>query len=198
MLSPGHVAAGYLVAYSFLKITKPIVDDLHLHYLLWWGIFWSFAPDLDLFFVFAKTRSLTPDDRQINHRHFYTHTPILWLLTGLAIYFFSPGVYLKNFGLLLWLGSWSHFALDSFQHGIRWLWPLNSKLYAIRDRGLTLGSDQRAGFFKHWWRFLHHYTTRARLTFYMEIAVILAASFLSYQVWQTVYAWWPMGGWRLN
>jgi len=173
MLPPGHVAAGYLVAEALLKFTKPALSSAELHQLVWWGVFFSFAPDLDNFLAFARVKSFYyyQKDNSI-HRQFLSHVPLLWLIPGSLVYLFAPTLYLKYFGLMLWLGSWSHFLVDSIEYGVMWLWPFNREVWALKDRGVKKQIDGNS-FFAYWVTFLKHYFTR--LTFYAEILVIISA-----------------------
>src|ERR1700729_1980799 len=108
MLPPGHIAAGYLTAKVLLHNSHQPFSLNQQKQLLWWGMFFGFAPDLDYFYVLYRQRAFTvKDGGQVNHRKFLTHAPILWLIAGLAVYFLSVDVYYKIFGLLLWLASWS-------------------------------------------------------------------------------------------
>jgi membrane-bound metal-dependent hydrolase YbcI (DUF457 family) len=173
MLPPGHIAAGYLTGYALLKFAKPALDSQQQTQLLWWSAFFGFAPDIDVFFVFFSTHSLlVAGDKDVNHRKYFSHAPVLWLLAGLLIYFFAPSTYLKYIGLLLWLASWSHFLLDSIEHGVMWLWPFSKKVFAIKNQGeRTLIPEKN--FFKHSLQFLKFYTTR--VSFYLEVLIIAAA-----------------------
>ena len=172
MLPPGHIAGGLLAAEALLKILKPDLPQSQLNQLLWWGMFFSFAPDLDSFISFAKERSLAVRNADKNdHRNFFSHAPILWLLAGLAVYAASGSVYLKTVGLLLWVCSWSHFLLDSIDHGVMWLWPLSKKRYALnRPDALT---NTEPTFFGYWAYFLKAYASWP--TFYAELAVVTAS-----------------------
>ena len=173
MLPPGHIAAGYLTAEVLLHTIHPALSQNQQTQLLWWGMFFGFAPDLDYFYVFFRQRAFTvKDSNKANHRKFLTHAPVLWLIAGLVIYFLSADVYYKTLGLLLWLASWSHFILDSIEDGVMWLWPLSSKQYAFRfPEDLVIKEDS---FFRYWWKFLVSYS-KQRLTFYLEIFIILTA-----------------------
>ncbi|MBI5530332.1 MAG: metal-dependent hydrolase [Candidatus Doudnabacteria bacterium] len=173
MLPPGHVAAGYLTAQALLKIVKPELPQAEINQLLWWGFFWGFAPDLDNFAAFLKVKSFyyNKKDNSI-HRQFYTHIPVLWLLAGLAVYFLAANAYWQMFGLLIWLGSWSHFLLDSIEYGVMWLWPFNKELWAFKNRGVKKQIDGES-FFRYWTSFLKLYVTR--LTFYIEIIILVCA-----------------------
>ena len=173
MLPPGHIAAGFLTAEVLLKFAHPQLSPIQQNQLLFWGMLFGFAPDLDYFYVFFREHAFTvKDSGKNNHRRFITHAPVLWLIAGSAIYFLSADVYYKILGLLLWLASWSHFVLDSIEDGVMWLWPISSKQYAFRHpANITIEENN---FFKHWWKFLVLYSQQ-RLTFYLEILIILIA-----------------------
>lgn len=172
MLPPGHVAAGFLVAEALLKITQPGLSSAQASHLLWWGMFWGFAPDLDVFRIFFREKSFTIRNPQKNdHRNFWSHAPVLWLGVGLGVYFFASSVYIQFIGLLLWLASWSHFLLDSLEYGIMWLWPFSKNRYALKT--IEIKENNQPGFFGYWRRFLKIYLTR--ISFYLEILVIISA-----------------------
>jgi membrane-bound metal-dependent hydrolase YbcI (DUF457 family) len=177
MLPPGHIAAGFLTAKALLHFSHGYLSASQQTHLLWWGMFFSFAPDLDNFVAFAKIHSwwYKPGMDNTIHRRFYSHLPILWLIAGLLIYFFSQSPYFKMFGLLLWLCSWSHFVLDSIEYGIMWLWPLNKEKWALKDRGVEKNISGK-GFFSYWINYLKFYATR--WTFYTEIIILMLALFL--------------------
>jgi membrane-bound metal-dependent hydrolase YbcI (DUF457 family) len=138
-------------------------------------MFFSFAPDLDSFIVFAKKKSFTfSNSAKDNHRRFVSHAPALWMIAGLAIYFLSGSEYFKILGLLLWLCSWSHFILDSIEDGIMWLWPFDKEKWALKNRGTEWKIDDKS-FFGYWLNYLRFYLTR--WTFYAEIAVLISVLF---------------------
>ncbi len=179
MLPPGHVAGGYLTAYALLKITKPDFDITQFHQLLYAGAFFGFAPDLDFFIAFIKVRGFTfSGHEEINHRNFLTHTPILWFAIGLLVYYFAQTTFTASVGLLIWLGAWSHFLLDSLQYGIMWLWPFSSYHYSFKDREIQMPHVQKKGFFIYWVSFLRFYKNKLSLTYYSEIVIILIALYV--------------------
>ncbi len=179
MLPAGHVAGGYLSAYALLKITKLDLDIAQFHQLLYIGAFFGFTPDLDVFVAFAKVRGFTfSDHEKTNHRNFFTHAPILWLAIGLLVYSASQTVFVSYTGLLIWLGAWSHFLLDSLQSGIMWLWPFSSYHYTFKDREIQIPPVQKKGFFLYWLSFLRFYKNKLSLTYYSEIIIILIALYV--------------------
>lgn len=174
MLPPGHVAAGYLTAQAFITIVKPDLNQTQLNQLLMWGALFGFIPDLDVLYSFIREKALTVRHSENNHRKYYSHTPVLWLLAGVVVYFVAPGSYGKMLGLLLWLASWSHFLLDSIQYGIMWLWPFSNRIYALKDREVEVkGSFTAPGFWGYWLTFMKFYTRQ--ISFYIEIFIILIA-----------------------
>ncbi len=174
MLPPGHVAAGFLSAQALLQIIKPDLSVTQDHSLLWWGAFWSFAPDLDTFWAFIKVKALYYNQKDNSiHRQFLTHIPLLWLIPALLIHFLAQSQYWRMFGLVMLAGSWSHFLLDSLEYGVMWLWPFNRHVWAFKNSGIKhqLSGDT---FWAYWKNFLKYYLKR--LTFYCEAAAILTAA----------------------
>ena len=175
MLPPGHIAAGFLTSAVVLKILNPQLPPQQVQHLIYWGMFFSFAPDLDSFVSFLNEKAWYIKNPKNNHRKYISHAPILWLASGLLIYFLSTDVYWKVFGLMLWVCSWSHFLLDSIDYGIMWLWPFNKKVFAIKNQGMDF-SIKSSNFFGYWRIFVKLYITR--LTFYFEILIIITAAAL--------------------
>ncbi len=190
MLPPGHIAGGYLAAYALLKLTHVNLPPEQINLLLGLGAVFGFAPDLDMFRAFAKVKSFTIQEGRVSHRKFFTHAPLIWAAVGIGLIFLafiaqSPSLnysfannfsaeqlpFIKYIGLIIWLGSWSHFALDSIEHGVPWLWPLVSRLFALKDAGQT-ESISEPRFWAFWWKFFRFYTTH--ISFYLEIVVIAA------------------------
>jgi membrane-bound metal-dependent hydrolase YbcI (DUF457 family) len=137
------------------------------------GVFFGFAPDLDFFYGFAKAKTWTATEQEFNHRRYLSHAPILWLLLGGFIYFIGPHPFWKEVGILLWIGSWTHFVLDSIESGVMWLWPFQTVQYAflpIRKKYLT--SEKR--FIPFWSGFVKWYA-QDLLSSKLEAALIVAA-----------------------
>ena len=172
MLPPGHIAAGFLTAKAFLHFAHPELTSQQQNNLLWWGMFFGFAPDLDYFLAFAREKAFKISDFEKNsHRRFLTHAPVLWLIAGLLIYFSAQSAFYKMFGLLVWLGSWSHFLLDSLEYGVMWLWPLSGKYYGLRK--VPHVKINEPNFFKFWWKFILLYFKSVSI--YLEILIIIVA-----------------------
>lgn len=175
MLPVGHIAAGYLVGEALLKFVHPPLPAEQARQLLAWAMFCGFMPDLDMFYFFIKHKTflVAADDASRDpHRKFISHEPVWWLLAGLLVYFSARSFYWKYAGLLLWLGSWSHFILDSIEYGIPWLAPFSKKLYALKNPEYKSVVKERH-FIKHTAAFLKTYGRR--LTFYLEILIIVSA-----------------------
>jgi membrane-bound metal-dependent hydrolase YbcI (DUF457 family) len=175
MLPPGHIAAGYLTSYLFLEIVYPPLNSLAIKELLLLGAFFGVLPDLDFFYSFFQNQSLRVGEGKNNHRYFYTHAPIFWLTVGLLIYFLSDSLFFRCLGLLLWLCSWSHFLFDSFDYGIRWLWPWSNKFYAIQNKQVEF-QVSGGNFFHYWVNFIWLYAKNSRITFVLELLMIIGAT----------------------
>lgn len=176
MLPPGHIAGGYLVVYSLIKIFQPPFSQVEMNQLFWYGMFFAFVPDMDMFFTFFRQRSCIIE-KKYNHRKLYSHTPIVWFLLGCGVMLFSQNLFTTYIGLVVWLASWSHFLFDSLQYGIMWLFPFSRRLFSVKDTGVELEIQEKK-FFSYWIAFVQNYTTRFRLTFWCEIGVISLAVIL--------------------
>jgi membrane-bound metal-dependent hydrolase YbcI (DUF457 family) len=174
MLPPGHVAAGFMTSLAVLSIGKPNISPEQQLILLGLGTFFAFAPDLDMFMAFVEAKAFNFGKKNVIHRNYLTHVPMLWFLAGLTVYLGSESTFGQYLGLLIWFGSWSHFILDSIQpYGIRWLWPISKRFFAIRDAGVAR-QIKADGFIAYWWKMLQDYPKSAPLTFYLELTAIFA------------------------
>ena len=173
MLPPGHIAGGYLVTYSLINIFQPQLSLMEIHQLFWYGMFFGFAPDLDMFFSFFRQRSCILQ-KEYNHRKLYSHTPIVWLIAGGVVILFSQSLFTTYIGLLIWLAGWSHCAFDSLNYGIMWLFPFSKRLFSVTDTGVEIEISERR-FFPYWMAFVENYVIRFRFTFVCEVGVVIAA-----------------------
>jgi hypothetical protein len=181
MLSPGYLAAGYLTAKIALKIIKPELNSSELDDLFLWGAIFGAAPDLDLSYNTLhpgkKTVNLADCRDKDSHRNHFTHAPLVWLTAGLFVLFISfwlNNLFLIYLALLLWACSWVHFALDSLEDGIRWFRPFNKNFFRIRNIEI-LPKAESGGLLEEFGHFLKYYTKKFKLTFYLEIVLVLAA-----------------------
>jgi membrane-bound metal-dependent hydrolase YbcI (DUF457 family) len=173
MLPPGHIVAGFLVAEGLLAIIEPSLTIQQTNALLVTGALFGFIPDLDFFYAFLKARGFTIPGTKINHRAYLTHRPLFWLALAFIIFIFAQSEFWKLFAILVWLGTWSHFVLDSLKVGVMWLWPFNSKFYAILSPGQK-EDNQAKGFFNYWFTHLtFFYPKKFTSTFVLEIIILL-------------------------
>lgn len=173
MLPPGHIVAGYLLAEGLLATLQPNLTIEQTNILLFTGAFFGFVPDLDMFYAFIKARGFTIPGTKINHRAYLTHRPLFWLGISTVIFIFAPTEFWKIFAILILFGTWSHFILDSLKVGVMWLWPLNSKFYALVTPGQK-EDNQAKGFFNFWWTHLtYFYPKKFTATFTLEIIILI-------------------------
>ncbi len=171
MLPPGHIAAGYLLAKSFIAVTKPALTSGQISWLVALGGFFGFVPDLDMFYIFWKEHGFHSTGVRFNHRQFITHTPFFWLVLGVFTAFIGGTTLWHYAAAVIVLGAWSHLLLDSMVTGVRWLWPFNEKFYALKNPGV-MEVNMATGFWNHWWNLVKWYYRKARLTFWVEIIII--------------------------
>lgn len=177
MLPPGHVAAGFMTAAAAVKIFHPHLSPEQINQLYWWGMFWGFAPDLDVFYAFFKIKAFKINPE---HREYATHRPLVWLVAGLLLYFLSSSSFWRLNSVLMVAGSFSHFILDSIEYGIPWLWPFSSKLYALIRPGQKPAKIEADNFFSYWWSFVKTYITCP--TFYCELIIIFVSALVYFNL----------------
>lgn len=169
-----------MTAEALLKITQPALTPTEYQQLVLWGMFFSFAPDLDTFLAFLKVKAFwyRPGTDSSVHRKFYSHVPLFWMIAGLLVFFLAGSAYWQNVGLLLWLCSWSHFILDSIEFGVMWFWPISKNLWALKGRGVKMQISS-GSFWGYWVSFLKIY--RHRITFYLEVLIIILALIIHFK-----------------
>lgn len=177
MLPPGHIVGGYVVAEAVLAVTHFSLSAQQTNELLLLGMFFAFAPDLDFFYAFFRLHGWTLQKNTVDHRKFVTHMPIVWLVAGLAIFFAAQTPFMKVLGLLVWLGAWSHFLLDTIEYGIMWLWPFSSKVYALKNKERKFVTVEKS-FVRYWTHFVWWYMHQ--MSFWLEVGVIVVAVFVWY------------------
>lgn len=174
MLPPGHIAGGYLTTLLVLAVVHPAISAHQYQLLLWFGTFIAFAPDLDFFFLFWRSRTLTPHEQGSGHRTFYTHRPFAWLIAALILALATRSASMHLVALLIWTGSWTHFLLDSFQWpGIMWLWPFSNRLYSTHQSHSSWNPRPSASFWEYWIQFVGWYAIQFPFSFWFEIVLIL-------------------------
>lgn len=182
MLPPGHIAGGFLVAKALLVLTHPALLAIEQQHLLWWGMFFGFAPDLDTFAVFIKLKRFVASD-DVSHRKFWSHAPVVWLMGGLIVFIFGltrSSLFLEYLGIIVWLCSWSHFAFDTIQHGVMWLWPWGREPLAFFDQGIKDNIPLQA-FLSYWVKSVKFYMTRLAISFCLELVIIFVALFVYFR-----------------
>lgn len=175
MLPPGHSAIGYLVGFSVAKICFPELPLEQQYLLLGVGIVAGNLPDLDFFYSFAKNKSFTNPNGKINHRQFITHTPIFWIIVSLLLWVSLPTELGKAITTVIFFGTISHLVLDSLQYGIKWLWPISKKLYAVRDTNIDKAATTEKTFWKSWTEFVFKYFKHFHFSLSFEALIVITA-----------------------
>jgi len=174
MLLPGHLAGGYLATLALVKLTNSGLDQSQINHLLILGAIAGAIPDWDHIVSFIQTKAIQlPKDERHSHRNLFTHTPLFWLFISVVVYLLTQNLAFGSyFALTVLVGSWSHFFLDTFVHGIQWLWPFSRKKYAFLDQGVRPDYEEPR-FWAYWWKFLKWYTRF--LCFYLEVLITIVA-----------------------
>lgn len=170
MLMFGHLAAGYLVTYFFLKFFNIALNAGEINTLLIIGTIFGAIVDLDFISFFAKNKSLKLKEKE-SHRDQFSHAPLVWLIIGLLIYVL-PGTYFASMmGLVIWISVWSHFVFDSIEHGIMWFWPVSKRRYFLFENKKFQMNDKDS-FLKYYGKFYFKFYPRTK-TFWVELVVII-------------------------
>jgi hypothetical protein len=162
MVLPGHLSAGYLITRGVLAQTGALFSPTQIVILYVIGILAGDLPDTDLIWfnwVHFWRKKWNPDyqkDTLNSHRDYASHAPLLWLaITGLIMVcgYFTSSPFTEYTGLLIFLGTWSHFGLDSIEHGIMWLWPFSHKRFAMH-KTIEGKSDFNHGVVSYYWTWI--------------------------------------------
>ncbi len=179
MFLAGHFAAGYLVTYLLLNYFH--IDPFYRNTFLLLGAIAGVLPDLDVLAHFRKARSLKLGSNGESHRDFITHAPIVWLLIGSLIIFFGDTFSTELSGIILILGTWTHFIIDTLEYGIRWGWPFSKKNIAVfknaPKHNLT-GKESNREYYKKMSKEIYFKTK----SFYIEIVLIAMALILFFKL----------------
>ena len=176
MVLPGHLAGGYLAARAVLFLAHASFSPGQTAALLVIGTLAGEAPDIDLLFFYFNQRSKA-SKKVAEHRDYFTHAPSVWLILSLAIVasgFIFGSSFVRSIGWIILAGSFSHFILDSLEHGIRWLWPFSKRSFALLKSEPKGATTARAGTFKYYWQLMTGPYLES-WTVWLEIIVTLAA-----------------------
>ncbi|MEI8337646.1 MAG: metal-dependent hydrolase [bacterium] len=174
MLPSGHFAAGYLVSLALIKIANANLNTNQVNLITVIGTLAAVAPDLDLVYYFIRKKKGKLKENE-SHRFYVTHAPILWLILGLGIYFVAQNDFYKMAGLAIWIGSWSHFVLDSIEFGVPWIWPISKKVFALKS-DIPETPDYGTKIIRSQWNFIIK-TYPKMITSFVEILIIAFALF---------------------
>lgn len=151
----GHLPAGYVLSKLSYYRFYNFVDSYRTY--LFWGIFGSVAPDLDMFYFHFI------DHRHTNHHKYVSHYPIVWV-TLIAISLFMSkftrvrhGIYVAIFSL----SGFVHIILDSIVGDVWWFAPYVDHPFSI--------ATVTARYHPWWINFIIHWS------FFLEIMIFIWA-----------------------
>lgn len=183
MVLPGHLAGGYLATTLLLASAGfPMKLDADWTTLMIVGTLAGEAPDIDLLFFNLHQRFSKNPSRYDNHREFITHTPIFWIALCsimLIMGIFINSIFVQLLAQVILVGSLSHFLLDSLEDGIRWLYPLSSRLFYLR-KVAEHKVDGVKGTLRYYYKLLNR-TFYKRITFYAEIIILIIAIWVAFR-----------------
>lgn len=139
------------------------------------------APDVDLLFFYFNQKYGHASKKKESHRSYTTHAPAFWLLVSLFIVgagSLADSGFTVMLGWLILAGTWSHFLLDSIEYGIRWLWPFSNRRLCLRQV-VEVEIDAPKGTLRFYRKELTAVYFK-NVTFYLEIAIVLAALWVAF------------------
>ena len=188
MVFPGHIGGGYIVARGVLHFLHPDISSFQINELLVLGALAGDFPDIDVAIFYIqrfvgpkKNRAHSHAQEKEGHRDYVTHTPLFWLCVAggvMLIGLIAGSTFIEMGGLMILGGAWTHLLLDSIEYGVKWLWPLSQKRFAIREKGIDLSPiDAPKGSIRAIIQFLLRCYWKS-LTIWAELAVTLIALYM--------------------
>ncbi len=180
MVLPGHLAGGYLAAQLVLAIGHPAFSGPEVAALSLIGILAGELPDIDLVWLNLQHRRHASGVRKhtptTNHREYITHVPFFWLIVSFLVVTLgavADSMFTQYVGWIILAGTWSHFLLDSIEHGVPWLSPFSHKRFCLKDKPEVPLNNKPGTLASHWEFITKHYTKN--ITFFAEILIVVVA-----------------------
>jgi hypothetical protein len=156
----GHLPAGYVLTKLGYWRFGRLIDSYRK--FMFWGVFGSVAPDLDMFYFHLV------DNGRIHHHKYFSHYPVLWLaLVVIAAVLCLSKLTREKLGvhgLIFAVAGFCHLILDTIVGDIWWLAPFVDQPFAFATV---------PALYKPWWlNFFLHWS------FLLEVAVIAWAVWL--------------------
>ncbi len=182
MVFPGHIAGGYLATKAILALAHVALTPGQTTALIAIGTIAGDAPDMDILFYFLHHRySPSTEKKRESHRTYITHAPLFWLVISAAIAgagWIADSAFTELLGAVILGGTWSHFFFDSFEYGIRWLWPFSDKRFTMREVDEPQISAPQ-GSIAHYLELMGKVWNK-RITFLIEPIVVIAALWVAF------------------
>jgi hypothetical protein len=123
----GHLSAGYITSKLLFKEFEH--QSVYSKAFIFWGIFGSIAPDIDMLYYFIAKHSL------LNHHQYYTHFPIFWLTLLLISLVWLKLHHHRNqlpaSAFIFTFNGFIHTILDTITGEIWWLAPFGNKPFSL-------------------------------------------------------------------
>ena len=156
----GHLPAGYVLSKLGYSHFRRHVGNYRT--FMFWGLFGSMVPDLDMFYFHLV------DHRHTHHHKYFSHYPIVWLALILvaALLCLSRGRREKfgAYALVFAFAGFCHLILDTIVGDIWWLAPFIDRPFAL--------ASVPAVYHPWWLNFILHWS------FMLEVAIVIWAGWL--------------------
>lgn len=156
----GHLPAGYVMARLGYQRFGRLIDNYRK--FMFWGLFGSIAPDLDMFYFHLV------DGGRVHHHKYFSHYPVLWLALIVIAAALCRGIAVQKkvgiYGLIFAVAGFCHLILDTVVGDIWWFAPFVDQPFAFATV---------PALYRPWWlSFIFHWS------FLLEIAVFAWAAWL--------------------
>jgi membrane-bound metal-dependent hydrolase YbcI (DUF457 family) len=146
MTGMSHTGGGILVAAAVQRI---VFQEEITPSTIVAGALMGVLPDLDILLalIFGKW---TPGKSLLNHHRYITHTPLIYLIASLILYWLADWKIALLFGSI----TLSHLVMDSWgtDDGIMWLWPLRHEQYSLYQKDLHAGGEFGLSFYRSYFK----------------------------------------------
>lgn len=177
MVLPGHLAGGYLSASILLTLTQPALSHSEILTIIITATLAGELPDIDIGILFLE-HLFSKGPHKESHREYITHAPLFWLMISLGIVGLAGAensIFYQYIGWAILCGTWTHFLLDSIEHGITWLSPFSMKRFYLR-KAVEAENSHRKGTIPYYIEHIRNDYIKT-WTFYAEIIVLIVAVF---------------------
>ena len=124
-----HLPAGYITSKLLFKYFEP--RKLSYNRFIFWGMFGSIAPDIDLIYYYFS------GNPHLDHHTYFTHFPVFWIaLLLISLVWLESNSYRSqapSLAFIFILGGFIHIILDIIAGYLWWFAPFVDEAYSLEN-----------------------------------------------------------------